>query len=1440
MSEEPRKPNERSPDADPEIPDLHLEERFHDLEALAKGIPTRIARRADAEIARRAPKLAPSTIRNRMRRRTVALLAMLGVMAAMASLWATLRQTSIIRSAIESQLADRFGAEVRLGDAEWDGWNSVTATDLVLRVPGWPERAAEVASIRRAMIVFDPLSLLAGKLSLVDLEVDGVVLRIVERADRPGQFNLFSLSPGATTGGGGQPRKAILRDLRLEFGVLRGEKAEWFGSQAYEATFDHAKDDPSRYAFRLSQREENDRLVAPGSGPRITGSWNERTFEYEATMEGLDLGPRARNFMPLNLRAWATRSNLSGQVTKARISGSAAQPLRSAEIDVRDVTLRERDMIRAVPWGRLVGAEVQPIGGDLALALPAGTVRLAGTSVTVEAHDARLSPGKQQSGAFEVPVDLTMSLDLDLGAQRPFDWDARQEWLDSALALAKFDLQVRLPGLDARSGPDGKPRPIELPMAAIDVLRDFGAADWAADVELRVSRGAADGAGKPAPVAMLGALRLRDGTIRASAFPYRLTGVQGTIEVDGARATITDLRGRGSGDGALTLSGTVDVGGKDPAYSIRAVGSSLVVDDRLIAAFDDAPRRIFGALFDRKAWGSLAAAGLAPPDSEPGGTLDLDLRVHQQAGGPSASVTGDVWFRDTRVVLDAFPNPITADGHVIIEDERVLLNPGDNRIRTHAGGTGTVTGTIGLRRAGNSRVVENDLRFEVRGEQLGATMLAAIPVSFRPGSPEPEGWPGKVRSPIADLLTALGVHAVLDIDGTVRTTPEGSDRVETHVRMVSGTITPEPTLPRVMRGFGLAWPGQLRLERLMGEIDVTPEGLTLRDFTAERDGGTVRADGRFSTDGEDGSLDVALKGFPIVRDFLGLAEGTDGDDARRAWDALQPSGTFDGTVHWRRTKGANATQAIAEPRTLTLGGTLPLQIESGRLVYRDGQISIEALDLRAPDTDLTPLRILAGGRLLGPDADFGAEVDAISIDSALVDSALRASGLESLRGIIRDWAIRGAFDAHYRIRGVGPDSPWRLTITPGAVQGVHAGRPFGMLVHGGTVEVEPPGVRAAGLVASIDEGWMTLDGELARGKGGTAGVLQFGAMLARWSPDAAAMLPLAAREALERIEFGTDAPIWTDGIKVTLDVPDDQEPRVEVRGRISMADAHFRAGTAFDGAFGTLDLAVGAGRGHPSGRIGLGFDQLKVIERVATRIHGELGFQAEDGTVRLKDLQGDMYGGRLMGSGLLDPALGYEVHVAFANVGFASFADAPADGIAPRTSGPQGTLRGKFDIRGIFGEPQSRRGTGRAAIADARMVEFPLGLSLLQLTQLMLPLSSALEQANIGFNLAGDEVRLTTLDLSTGTMRLEGGGKLDLRDGAIALRFRNRGQLPLLSDLYGVMADQFFVIDVGGTFRDPKPQLTPIPVLSPEPKIEHAPAPDREGAAPTPPPSTTQ
>jgi hypothetical protein len=111
-------------------------------------------------------------------------------------------------------------------------------------------------------------------------------------------------------------------------------------------------------------------------------------------------------------------------------------------------------------------------------------------------------------------------------------------------------------------------------------------------------------------------------------------------------------------------------------------------------------------------------------------------------------------------------------------------------------------------------------------------------------------------------------------------------------------------------------------------------------------------------------------------------------------------------------------------------------------------------------------------------------------------------------------------------------------------------------------------------------------------------------------------------------------------------------------------------------------------------------------------------------------------------------------------------------------------------------------------------------MSFLQLTQLMLPLNASMEEASVDFELDDQRIAIRRLDLSSGTLRLEGSGEVRTSDGALALRLRNRGRVPILSDLYGVVSDQLFVLDVGGTLSDPQPRLTPVPVFAPQPVPE--------------------
>jgi type VI protein secretion system component VasF len=93
VSEGPDQPETPPTEGEPRVPNLHLER----LEAMARRAPHELAQRADEAIARHIPALAPSRLGKRIRRRTVALFVMLGVMAVMASAWAVLRETTVLR-----------------------------------------------------------------------------------------------------------------------------------------------------------------------------------------------------------------------------------------------------------------------------------------------------------------------------------------------------------------------------------------------------------------------------------------------------------------------------------------------------------------------------------------------------------------------------------------------------------------------------------------------------------------------------------------------------------------------------------------------------------------------------------------------------------------------------------------------------------------------------------------------------------------------------------------------------------------------------------------------------------------------------------------------------------------------------------------------------------------------------------------------------------------------------------------------------------------------------------------------------------------------------------------------------------------------------------------------------------------------------------------------
>ncbi len=1417
---EPREQDEQE-GGEGRVPDLHLDR----IERLARNAPGELARRADEAIARRVPVLAPSSLRRRVRRRTVALLVLLGLMALLTSAWTVLRETTILRAAMEAQLSERFGGQVDIREVRWDGWDRIAAEGLSLRAPGWPGDAGVVATMDRAQVVFSPWKVMLGRIELVDMEIDGLTLRIVERADRPGEISLLALRPKPGRGAGvRQPSSAMLRDLRLQFCESAGDALRMRAELRFDADFSHDAGDAGRYRFTLEQRERDGVPVDGSSRIRVTGSWDERDFFYDAELASMPIDARTLDFLPITARRWARRAELAGRIERARIAGTPSEPLRTAEVVVRDVSFRERDAVRELEWRRIEGAATAPIRGELGVQLAEGTVSLAGAELRVSARGAALSPGAPGPDRVRVPVDLEAALDLSVAGGIAGALDADDGWLERAVAATPFSLSIRAHGLDARPGDDGTPRRVELPAEAALALSAIGASDWAADVDVRIRRGlpriAGDGSAEPAPIEVRGTLVLEDGRIEHPAFPYGLTGVRGRIDLTPGRLALRGVSASGSGTTRLSISGEIGLEGDDPGWELRVEARGLELDESLRRVVREPPgRTIVESLLDTDAWSALAAEGIVDPASRPGGTIDADIEVRHEAGaGERTEAGGRIALRGVRLVLDAFPYPMEADGSLTLTDAGVEIDGDGLAVRTFGGGTGTIDGRIDLPRVGGRRIIRTFIDFAVDGDRVSPALLAAIPPSFESKEGRPPGWPGRELAPISRMLTELGLSATLSARGSVRTRPDESDAVRTTVRLAAGSVVPTAALASVLRENGLSWPGRMTLEDVSGTIIADADMIRVEGASARHFGGTARASGGFSPDGRTGILDVELRGFPLERELVRIAEGPGTEGALAAWDALRPAGRFDAEVSWIRAGGRQDTYAHVRPLELTLADSVPLRVACGDLWYRNGELRLDSFDLRGPDTDDSPLAIVAHGTVLGASPDFRASVEGLSMSSPIVPCALRAAGASDLAEILREWRIEGAIDAEAALPGPRSGGPWQLVAVPTWLRGERDERPFEIRRQSGELVVGPGSLRADGLVFSLDHGFVTIDGRLDSTPRSTlAGEILLDACVAGGSRTLPALLPATVSRVLEEIEFGSTGPIWATDLRVAVDLPREGAEIVSVNGDLGISGASFLAGVGFEGMDGTLSFDVASEGGRPVGTVGFAVDQLRAVGRRATSVGGTLVLDREADLVRLEGVEADLLGGRVSARGGFHPVDGWEIRASCANVDFARFIS--GEGPLPEGLGSarHGSLSARIDARGIAGDPASRRGSGRVAVRDARMMEFPLGLSLLQLTQLMLPLNASMDRAWADFELDGTSAAVRDFGLSCGTLRLEGSGTVRTDDWGLALRMRSRGTLPLLSDLYGAVADQLFVIDVGGTLNDPRPRLTPIPVLAPGP-----------------------
>ena len=838
----------------------------------------------------------------------------------------------------------------------------------------------------------------------------------------------------------------------------------------------------------------------------------------------------------------------------------------------------------------------------------------------------------------------------------------------------------------------------------------------------------------------------------------------------------------------------------------------------------------------------------------PGGTVDFTVNVTYDGGAESlADIAGTIDLKDLRLLPSAFPVPAlvgasagdSASGstaRITLVPDRISIDAPGVRFRTLSGGTGVIQGHVDVLKSGTQRMFAADIDFTLAEEPIGPLLLAAIPPT---GSDAVAGWPGERLSEGGKLLESLGLRGLISARGSIRTDPARNlePDVDVDAWISRGHIQPDPQMSETMSASGILWPAGFSLSDCSASISIKGSTATLVDFTGRRKAGTVRASGELSMDTGRTRGVVSLSGIGLGEYAVNLVPYARRADALALWRRYSPRGTFDAQIKLAQESATAPMDAVLviEPRSfgLTLSrGPVDFEFTQGALVVSGTSVLCQGLSgtLGARLGLRSPICVDGAYGIEEGMLQLSGEIERLSVASPVIGEILERLGGAERASALDSLAPEGLVDTEFFVITRGREVS-ELTVRATAEQ-ISVGPPDGRL----DLSFDPP------LSIRSDAGLTTLMAPCARFRGGELSLESWlmsrdvtvpvsGEACIRVNctgpaPELLALLPQGARTPLDAVGFGWSGGLRSDMVRITLERADrglavDMDgsfaldggmmavgPSIEgIDARIAVRVSHRPDGTAFDvDADGTR--AMVAGRTVDSFHA--------TISRPAPAedvLIGPVWASIGGGTL---DVEGTIADGRNgNGSWFVDASMG---GCALAALLPADTTEDGADAAAPPARVP-GTVHGRITVAGVAGDPSSRVGSGSICIRDARLAEVPLGLALLQLTQLMLPLNASLSRAESRFSLIDSVIHFDMLEADCSTLVLSGRGSMDLSTGTLAIRLRNRGTVPVLSDIVGTVMEQIFQIDLRGSLEDPKASIAPIPAIAPMPTLaEQAPA----------------
>ena len=291
------------------------------------------------------------------------------------------------------------------------------------------------------------------------------------------------------------------------------------------------------------------------------------------------------------------------------------------------------------------------------------------------------------------------------------------------------------------------------------------------------------------------------------------------------------------------------------------------------------------------------------------------------------------------------------------------------------------------------------------------------------------------------------------------------------------------------------------------------------------------------------------------------------------------------------------------------------------------------------------------------------------------------------------------------------------------------------------------------------------------------------------------------------------------------DFPEPAPPpqdRWHIDGRLELIDARVAGLPAAAGEC-RVNGAVYGTAGSRSGWKNLEADLKLDLKSIGPRrsviqgLTGRIRKAADQSFVALRDLQGRAYGGRLWG--VAEIALGasreYGLQVEFHDMSLDEVLGADANDDTEPTP-IAGRLGGELGLRGQLGKPAVREGAGKLTIRDGRIGQVPILLGLVNVVFLQLPGDSVFRTGEVRYLIQGEKVLVESIYLTSPGASIMGTGTINMKTEQVRLGFVSGSPdvvTGVFDELWSIMAGSLASTRVTGSWRDPKTETVPLPVL---------------------------